>query len=202
MFGKNKKKDKMEEDILKETPENVEKEPVTEEKTEECKKEEKPKHEKKHSKSKDETINELQIQIKELNDKYLRLYAEFDNYRKRTLKERIELTKTATSEIITDLLTVIDDFERANKSFENATDIDSIKEGIQLIFSKFKNILTQKGLEEMKSVGETFNTDHHEAVANIPAENDEMKDKIIDEVQKGYILNGKVLRYAKVVVAN
>jgi molecular chaperone GrpE len=198
MFGKNKKKDKMEEESIKDASENE----VNSNQDEGKQKEEKVKNEKKRPKSKDDVILDLYEQVKDLNDKYLRLYAEFDNYRKRTLKERIELTKTASAEIITDLLTVIDDFDRANKSFENTSDVDALKEGVQLIYSKFKNILTQKGLEEMKSIGETFDTDHHEAIANVPAESEEMKDKIIDEVQKGYILNGKVLRYAKVVVAN
>jgi molecular chaperone GrpE len=118
------------------------------------------------------------------------------------MKERIDMTKSAASDMISDLLTVVDDFDRANKSFENTSDVEALKEGVQLIYSKFKNILTQKGLEEMKSVGEVFNTDLHEAIANVPAESEDMKDKIIDEVQKGYLLNGKVLRYAKVVVAN
>jgi molecular chaperone GrpE len=198
MFGKNKKTIKMEDETLNDasgnevnaTPEEIKQ------------KEEKVKHEKKRPKSKDDVILDFHQQVKDLNDKYLRLYAEFDNYRKRTMKERIDMTKSAASDMISDLLTVVDDFDRANKSFENTSDVEALKEGVQLIYSKFKNILTQKGLEEMKSVGEVFNTDLHEAIANVPAESEDMKDKIIDEVQKGYLLNGKVLRYAKVVVAN
>ena len=153
-------------------------------------------------KTPEEVISELLIHIKEINDKYLRLFAEYDNYRKRTMKERSELVKSASSDLIYELLPIADDFDRASKSMENANDIDIIKEGMLLINNKFKNILSQKGLEEIKSIGETFNTDQHEAVANVPAESEELKDKIIDEAQKGYLLNGKVLRYAKVVVAN
>lgn len=192
----------MEDENINETPEKEVNDTNEGEKHKDCKKEEKVKHDKKHPKSKDDTILDLYEQVKEINDKYLRLYAEFDNYRKRTLKERIDLTKTASADMISDLLTVMDDFDRANKSFENTSDVDALKEGVQLIYNKFKNILTQKGLEEMKSTGEIFDTEYHEAIANVPAETDDMKDKIIDEVQKGYILNGKVLRYAKVVVAN
>jgi molecular chaperone GrpE len=198
MFGKNKKTIKMEDETLKDASENE----VNATPEEIKQKEEKVKHEKKRPKSKDDIILDFHQQVKDLNDKYLRLYAEFDNYRKRTIKERIDMTKSAASDMISDLLTVVDDFERANKSFENTSDVDALKEGVQLIYSKFKNILTQKGLEEMKSVGEAFDTDLHEAIANVPAESEDKKDKIIDEVQKGYLLNGKVLRYAKVVVAN
>jgi molecular chaperone GrpE len=142
-------------------------------------------------------------QVKELNDKYLRLYSEFDNYRKRTLRERIELSKTASSELITRLLPVLDDFERAIKAFDsNGDSTDAIKEGILLIFNKFLTILNQQGLEQMKTIGEEFDTDFHEAITNIPAPVPDKKNKILDEVEKGYLLNGKVIRYAKVVVGN
>jgi len=145
---------------------------------------------------------ELEIKVAELNDKLLRLYSEYDNYRKRTLKEKIELSKMASEDIIVSLLPIMDDFERAIKSMNEVDDVQSMKEGIDLIYNKFKTLLNQKGVEDLKSVGELFNTDYHEAITNIPAENDELKGKIVEEVLKGYSLNGKVIRFAKVVVAN
>jgi len=138
----------------------------------------------------------------ETNDKFLRLHAEFDNFRKRTYKERIEFSKIASEDVLKSLLPVVDDLERAIKSMETVDDITIISEGVVLINNKFKNILVQKGLEEIKAEGETFNTDFHEAIANIPSENEELKGKIIEVVEKGYSLNGKVIRFAKVVVAN
>jgi len=143
----------------------------------------------------------IEDQIAEWNDKYLRLYSEFDNYRKRTLKEKIELSKTASSELITRLLPVLDDFERAIKAFDSNSDsTKAIKEGILLIFNKFLTTLNQQGLEQMKTIGEKFDTDFHEAITNIPSPAPDKKNKILDEVEKGYLLNGKVIRYAKVVV--
>ena len=138
----------------------------------------------------------------ETNDRLLRLYAEFDNYRKRTIKERIELSRTASEEIIISLLPVADDLERAIKSLDQSCDESAVGEGIKLIYAKFMNIFTQKGVEVIKTDGEVFNTDFHEAIANVPAESEEMKGKIFDVVEKGYLLNGKVIRYAKVVVGN
>lgn len=143
---------------------------------------------------------ELQAKVNELNDKYLRLYAEYDNYRRRTAKESIELQATAGKDIIVSVLGVLDDFDRAQKSMETAKEIGAVKEGIQLIHNKLKNALQNKGLEEMKSVGEEFNSDLHEAITNIPAPSEEMKGKVVDEVEKGYYLNGKVIRFARVVV--
>lgn len=145
----------------------------------------------------------LQQKVEELNDKYLRLYSEFDNYRKRTIKEKIDLGRTASEEVISSLLTVLDDFERANKAFASKdVTIEAMKEGIQLIYSKFRNILAQKGLKEMNASGETFNTDFHEAITHISAQDEEMKNKVLDEVEKGYLLNDKVIRYAKVVIGS
>ncbi|MFZ4563578.1 MAG: nucleotide exchange factor GrpE [Bacteroidales bacterium] len=142
-------------------------------------------------------------QITELNDKYLRLYSELDNYRKRTLKEKIELNKYASADIITKLLPVLDDFERAIRAFDVTTDVGkSLKEGVILIFNKFFSILNQQGLEQMRTAGESFDTDFHEAITNIPAATPGQKGKIVDEVEKGYLLNGKVIRYAKVVVGS
>lgn len=144
----------------------------------------------------------LEEKYEELNDKFIRLHAEFDNYRKRTFRERIEFFKTASEDVIKSLLPVIDDFERAIKSMESGDDINTINEGVMLIYNKFKNILTQKGVEEIKTLGEIFNTDFHEAVTNITTEDEEMKGKVVDVVEKGYMLNGKVIRFAKVVVGN
>jgi len=134
------------------------------------------------------------------NDKYLRLYAEFDNYKRRTTKERVELLQTAGKEVIVSMLPVVDDFDRAVKAMENATDISAVKEGVLLVQSKLKNILTQKGLKEMDAKGTTFDADIHEAITNIPAPTDDLKGKVVDELEKGYYLNDKVIRFAKVIV--
>lgn len=136
----------------------------------------------------------------ELQDRYVRLHAEFDNFRKRTNKERIELMGTANAGILKELIPVLDDFERAITLNETASEIDSVKEGFTLIYSKYKGILESKGLKPMISKGEVFDSELHEAIANIPAESDEMKGKIIDDVEKGYMLHDKVVRFAKVVV--
>ena len=142
----------------------------------------------------------LQAKVDELNDKYLRLYSEFDNYRKRINKERIELIKTAGEDIFKGVLPIMDDFERALKSTNEVTDIHAAKEGINLIYHKFKNTLNQKGLEEVVSIGKEFNTDMHEAITKMPAPSDDLKGKVVDELEKGYLLHGKVIRFAKVVV--
>lgn len=147
-------------------------------------------------------IESLRIQLNESNDKYLRLYSEFDNYKKRAIRDRAEYLKFAGSEILESLLPVIDDFERALKAIQSDASASQFKEGYQLIYNKLKNILTQKGISEIPSTGTEFNTDIHEAVANAPAPSDEMKGKVIDELEKGYYLNGKVLRHSKVVVGN
>ncbi len=136
----------------------------------------------------------------ELNDKFVRLYSEFDNYRKRTNKEKLDLIANANAGILKDLVSVLDDFERAISNNENATDIDSVKEGFHLIYNKFKNQLESKGLKPMIAKGEAFDSELHEAIANIPAPTEDLKGKIIDDVEKGYYLNEKVVRYAKVVV--
>ena len=143
----------------------------------------------------------LRKQIEELRDTNLRLHAEFDNYRKRTIREKVELSKTASEEVISDLLPVLDDMERALQTMDNQTD-NAFVDGIRLIYNKLVKILSQKGLEEIQSVNQLFDTDYHEAVSHIPATEDKPKDKIIDVVQKGYKLHGKVIRYAKVVVSS
>jgi molecular chaperone GrpE len=142
-------------------------------------------------------------QYSDLNDKYLRLYSDFDNFRKRTLKEKIEQSKYASADIIIKLLPVLDDFERAIKAFDGTSEAGQAqKDGMVLIYNKFRTILNQQGLEPMRTAGESFNTDFHEAITNIPAPAPELKGKIVDEVEKGYLLNGKVIRYAKVVVGS
>ena len=147
-----------------------------------------------------ETVEELKKKLEEMNDKYLRLSAEYDNYRKRTLKEKMELTKSAGASVILALLPVIDDFDRALAHLDDAKDLDAVKEGILLIYSKFKEFLAQQGVTEIEATNKDFDTDHHEAITKIPAPNEEMKGKVIDTVEKGYMLNDKVIRFAKVVV--
>jgi molecular chaperone GrpE len=146
--------------------------------------------------------DDWQLKFAEMNDRYLRLYSEFDNYRKRSARERVEFAKTAASDTFTAILPVLDDFDRAAKAMENAEDIGVVKEGMQLIYHKFRNILISKGLEEMNAQGETFDADFHEAITSIPSPDDSMKGKVVDEVEKGYSLNGKVIRFAKVVVGS
>lgn len=146
-------------------------------------------------------IADLQQKYDEINDKYLRLYSDFDNFRKRAIKERIELSKTASEQVLIDFLSVLDDMERAVASFENVQTVEPIKEGTSLIYNKFKNNLIQKGLSEIDALGKPFDTDYHEAIAHVPAASDDKKNLVIDVTQKGYTLNGKVIRFAKVVVS-
>jgi molecular chaperone GrpE len=138
--------------------------------------------------------------IIELNDKYLRLYSEFDNYRKRTSKERIELFKTAGQDIMTDLVPIMDDFERALQNMDKKGDVKTIRQGVDLVFNKFKSTLESKGLKSFKSIDQDFDPEIHEAITRIPAPNKKQIGKVVDEVEKGYMLNDKVIRYAKVVV--
>lgn len=142
----------------------------------------------------------LQAEVQQLNDKYLRLYAEFDNYKRRTQKERVELLQTAGKDVIVSLLPVLDDFDRALKAMETAAEVAPVKEGILLVSTKLKNTLAQKGLKDVESINKNFDTDFHEAITNIPAPTDALKGKVIDEVEKGYTLNDNVIRFAKVVV--
>lgn len=142
---------------------------------------------------------QLENKITGLNDKYLRLYSDFENFRKRTIKEKGDLISNASEGVVKDMLVVLDDFERAIANNEKSDDADSIKEGFQLIYNKFNSILLSKGLKAMESKGQTFDIDHHEAITNIPADK-KMKGKVVDVVEKGYFLNDKVIRYAKVVV--
>lgn len=152
--------------------------------------------------STEDKLEELQTKYNELNDKYLRLYSDFDNFRKRKAKEFSEIVMTASKELVIDLLPVLDDFERALQAMkEHNADEESIK-GVELIYSKLYNLLKQKGLTPMDSMGKEFDTDWHEAITNIPAPSKDLKGKVVDVIQKGYLLNDKIIRYAKVVVGN
>ncbi|OYZ30443.1 MAG: nucleotide exchange factor GrpE [Sphingobacteriales bacterium 17-39-43] len=144
--------------------------------------------------------DKLKAEATEWQNKYLRLYAEFDNFKRRTSKERLELLQIAGKDVISDLLTVLDDFERAQKSIETATDVVAVKEGVTLVQHKLKNILNQKGLKEMESIGKEFDADLHEGITSIPAPSADLKGKVLDELEKGYLLNDKVIRFAKVII--
>lgn len=146
-------------------------------------------------------LEEAQKVIDEQKDKYLRLSAEFDNFRKRTLKEKAELIKNGGEKAINAILPILDDLERALQNMQKAEDVKAIYEGVELIYQKFLKNLHQEGLEKMEPVGEAFDTDFHEAVALVPAPSEEQKGKVLDCVQTGYKLNEKVIRHAKVVVA-
>ena len=139
-------------------------------------------------------------QIEEQKDKYLRLSAEFDNYRKRTMKEKAELILNGGEKSISSILPIVDDFERALKIMETATDVAAVKEGVELIYNKFMSVLGQNGVKVIETKEQPLDTDYHEAIAVIPAPNEALKGKILDCVQTGYILNDKVIRHAKVVV--
>ena len=146
------------------------------------------------------SVETLERKLQEQKDKYLRLFADFDNYKKRTAKERLDLLNTAGKDIILSILPVLDDFERAIAAADNATDVNSVKEGMDLIKNKLFNTLKQRGLEPMDSQGKDFDAEQQEAITEIPAPNAEMKGKVMDVVEKGYLMNGKIIRYAKVVV--
>ena len=156
----------------------------------------------KAKKTASELVEEEKIKYAELNDKYLRLFSEFDNFRKRTIKERLELTKIASQDLIISMLPVVDDFERAMQAFEDTKENESLKEGVNLIYNKFKSTLNSKGVECMESKGKDFDTDYHEALTQIPAPSKNLKGKVVDVIEKGYTMNGKVIRFAKVVVGN
>ena len=146
-------------------------------------------------------LAEAQQMVNEERDKYLRLAAEFDNYRKRTLKEKAELIKNGGEKTLTAILPVLDDFERALKNMEATEATQAMKEGVELIFTKFNKVLAQEGLQKIETEGKDFDVDYHEAIALIPAPSEDLKGKILDCVQTGYTLNDKVIRHAKVAVA-
>ena len=145
-------------------------------------------------------IEMLRNELGEMKDKFIRKVAEFENYKKRSTKERLELIQTAGKEVITDMLDVLDDCERAEKQLNASENTDQIKEGVVLVFNKLKNVLVAKGLKPMETINQDFDPDKHEAITEIPAPTEELKGKVIDEIQKGYYLNDKIIRYAKVVV--
>ena len=142
----------------------------------------------------------LKAEVQEQKDKYLRLMAEFENFKRRTSKERLELIQTAGKDILVSLLDVLDDVERAEKQLQTNADIEIQKEGIQLVFNKIKSSLQSKGLKVMESINTEFDVEKHEAITEIPAPTEALKGKVLDEVQKGYYLNDKLIRFAKVVV--
>ena len=149
---------------------------------------------------KEAEIEKLKAEKAELNDRFLRLFSEFDNYKKRVSKEKLDLISTASEKVIVSILPIIDDFERAIAANEKADNIDSIKEGFNLIYNKLLQMMKRFDVEEIQAKGEEFNTDYHEAVTHFPAQNEEDKGKVIDVTEKGYKLKDKVIRYAKVVV--
>ena len=149
-----------------------------------------------------DTDNNAVDEYQELNDKFIRLFSEFDNYKKRTNKERIEIIATASEKVIADILPVMDDYERAIKANETVDNITVLKEGFELIYQKLLQILQKYNVEEVGAVGEVFDTDFHEAIAHVSAPDKKAKGKVIDIIQKGYKMKGKMVRYAKVVVGD
>jgi molecular chaperone GrpE len=194
------KKEKLEEKDIETTENQIveetceKEEPKTEETTES------EKTTKSAEEIKADELEELGIKLQDINDKYVRLSAEFDNYRKRTLKEKMELTKSAGEKILINVLPVMDNFERALQSIDATKDVDAIKEGVHLIYSNFKEFVTQNGVKEIEAVNQAFDTDIHEAITKIPAPTKKLKGKVVDCVEKGYFLHDKVIRFAKVVV--
>ena len=148
----------------------------------------------------DDELEKLTLEIQEQKDKYLRLFAEFDNFKRRSAKERIELIQTAGKEVIISLLEVLDDCDRAEKQLQKSRNIDEVKEGIQLVFNKLRSVLQSRGLRAMESIHTEFDVEKHEAISQIPAPSPDLKGKVLDEVVKGYYLNDKIIRFAKVIV--
>lgn len=149
--------------------------------------------------SSDNTIK-LEQELADQKDKFIRLYSEFENYKRRTAKEKLEFAGTANKDLITALLPVIDDMERAEKFLDTATDVESVKEGLKLVFTKFSKTLETKGLKLIEAQGQPFDSDFHEAITQIPAPSEDLKGKVVDVVEKGYFLNDKIIRFAKVVI--
>ena len=172
---------------------------IREEESAEHKKEAKKEKGHRHSKTEEE-LEIIENEIIELKDKHIRLQADFDNYRKRTLKERMELLKTAGESVLMGILPVIDDFDRAMQTLDLVGEDSHIADGMKLIYSKFQDFLKQNGVKEIEAIGQSFNTDLHEAITTIPAPSKELKGKIVDVVQKGYYLNDKVIRFSKVII--
>jgi molecular chaperone GrpE len=188
--NKKKEEDKPSEEEVVELPET---EDTSETREDESAPEEEPK---------EDATEKFEAEAKLWHDKYLRLSAEFDNYRKRTLKEKTDLIKVANEDLLKDILAVVDDFDRGVDHLDKSEDLEALKEGIHLIHNKFKEFLKQKGIKEIEAKEQTFDLDYHEAVTKIPAPNEGMKGKVVDVIEKGYMLNDKVIRYAKVVVGD
>ena len=148
----------------------------------------------------EDPITKLEAELQEQKDKYLRLMAEFDNYRRRTSKERLELIQTAGKDVIVSMLDLLDDCDRAEKQLQSSDDIAAQKEGIQLVFNKLRSTMQSKGVKVMESIHEDFDVEKHEAITEIPAPTEDLKGKVIDNIIKGYYLNDKIIRFAKVVV--
>ena len=148
----------------------------------------------------EDPITKLEAELQEQKDKYLRLMAEFDNYRRRTSKERLELIQTAGKDVIVSMLDLLDDCDRAEKQLQSSDDIAAQKEGIQLVFNKLRSTMQSKGVKVMESIHEDFDVEKHEAITEIPAPTEDLKGKVIDDIIKGYYLNDKIIRFAKVVV--
>lgn len=190
------------ENIDKQSEEDIVKDTASEDASDNKSNQKKSKSKKSKKVTPEQKFDDLQEKYNDLNDKYLRLYSDFDNFRKRKAKEFTDIIKTANKETIIDLLPVLDDFERAVQAMkDHNADEESIK-GTELIFNKLLNLLKQKGLKPMDSMGKEFDTDWHEAITNIPAPSKELKGKVVDVIQKGYLLNDTIVRYAKVVVGN
>ena len=190
----------MEKDTKKNMDVNPEEEKVDAQEKQENK-DEKSDKKKKHKKdSKEEQLEELNSKLAEISDKHLRLQAEFDNFRKRTLKEKADLIKMGGESVLINILPVIDDFERALESMKNVSDEDAGKQGTLLIYTKFKEFLKQNNIKEVDALNQEFDVDLHEAITKIPAPDEKLKGKVVDVIQKGYLLNDKVIRFAKVVI--
>lgn len=145
-------------------------------------------------------VDVLKSQLEDMTNKYLRVSADFDNYRKRTIKEKEEISKQSQENSVKDLLLIVDDFELAIKHIQNTNDVQSIKEGVLLISNKFNEFLNSKGVNKIDDIGQGFNVELHDAVTKIPVEDENQKGKIVDVIKKGYTMNGKVIRYSKVVI--
>jgi len=159
------------------------------------------KHDKKSRKDKGhDEIEKLKQELADMKDKHIRLQAEFDNFRKRTLKEKMELAKSGGESVLMNIIPVIDDLERAMEAFSEAEEENPLKQGVTLIYNKFREFLKQNGIKEIEAKEKNFDTDLHEAITKIPAPTEELKGKVVDVVQKGYLLNEKVIRFAKVVI--
>ena len=205
MFKMNKKKkENMAEKVMEPTAEeiqNIQPDTVSADAENETHADENAHKKTKHKKDKNEVLlQELGEKLAEINDKHLRLQAEFDNFRKRTMKEKAELIKSGGESVLVNILPVVDDFERALNSLKDVSDEDAGKKGTQLIYNKFSEFLKQNNIKVIDAVNQDFNVDLHEAITKIPVPDESLKGKVVDVLQKGYLLNDKVIRFAKVVI--